>query len=1070
MKHMGSVFAASLASALITISPFAASAATLYSQPDHSQLVYSAPASLPNDTYWATVKFTVAETARPQYWWLNATLPNHDTALTFFAPGQPPSCTLRFEQQLVPGWVRAYALPDCVTGGTTRADLPVYAAGSMLQLLWLGSLGDGGALYGGGASAPTPYCYNELTGGDSCTAPPALFVTDDPHATPEAGMTAPYPDTATHLTGTYYGGYTFTLAGSPYVIDGPVYIRSGAVTLEPGVVVKFRNSVSSLTAHADAPFVSQGTAENPVYFTSYKDDAHGGDTNGDGGATTPAPGDWGYLSIGCGSVANGNRTDYIRLSYGGAQTTAGDESAALRVCFSTYGFATGDIRVERVEASHNLGGMLLMSNTPSATVTGSSIHDNVLYGAKVQYSTPAVVMHNLAGNWWGSSTGPSGLVSNPGGTGDRIDMTTAGLSSAAVTPWLTEDPFAVPSPVAAAPTVANLQQFREFGIDPIAPGAGFIGNAVVLKAEVNDADSTQVTLEVELKRVDTPFDGTNLHATTTAIATGATSTIALPIDTLISLDDQYGGNNHQTFHWRARSVDAEGHTGEWQEFTPNAPSFTANVVPLWTQVQSSYPSLASTTAWAGKQYASTSCSISACGCGIASITMIARYYGINVDLDGEAVDLDNANTWLKNNDGYAPGGLIRWNVIEKYLGIRQSDGIYRRLALSGFRISPTLADARLSDLKPVIARKEAAGHFFVVSSRIAKGSENTYLVHDPGWYNTRTLNDTRASFVRPYGNSYDYAIVYSKLDTPTKISFAANADLYLASPAELLVIDSQGRRVGLNPTTGTTYNEIPDALYYKEGSYESLEVDVDPSTQHYIKVLHLPALSDGTYNIKVIGTGNGSYTFTTIMTSDTGSTATRVFTASTAPSQVTDYQLVVSDGISTISHDTIPPEASVSFSTTTKNITITGVDDQSAPTVVTGATSSTITDASGNTLTLNIGQSVKQSSYAALVIPSFFYSTGTTTAATSSARYFWSTDKSGKYTLFISAVRTPTGRQIAIYTSLLGKTYIVSSTVADDTANLSLQSALLLLRSKTKTYTGLYILGIETQQGSVLVK
>ena len=36
-------------------------------------------------------------------------------------------------------------------------------------------------------------------------------------------------------------------------------------------------------------------------------------------------------------------------------------------------------------------------------------------------------------------------------------------------------------------------------------------------------------------------------------------------------------------------------------------------------------------------------------------------------------------------------------------------------------------------------------------------------------------------------------------------------------PCELIIIDPQGRRVGYDPRTGTSYNEIPDAFYESTG-------------------------------------------------------------------------------------------------------------------------------------------------------------------------------------------------------------------------------------------------------------
>jgi hypothetical protein len=102
-------------------------------------------------------------------------------------------------------------------------------------------------------------------------------------------------------------------SGKVYMVRTWVNVNAPLV-IEAGAIIKFKDSNSGMEIYAKT--TANGTASNPIIFTSYKDDSYCGDNNGDGNASTPSKGDWGRLTMR--GDQHGSLFRYCKFLYGGA--------------------------------------------------------------------------------------------------------------------------------------------------------------------------------------------------------------------------------------------------------------------------------------------------------------------------------------------------------------------------------------------------------------------------------------------------------------------------------------------------------------------------------------------------------------------------------------------------------------------------------------------------------------------------------------------------------------------------------------------------------------------------------
>lgn len=156
---------------------------------------------------------------------------------------------------------------------------------------------------------------------------------------------------------------TTWVTGGVYVINGTVTINSGVtLTIEDGAIIKFLNTSSGIIVNGE--MVAEGTSESPIYFTSYKDDSIGGDTNLDSSATLPSSGDWKEIKVGSGGILS---AEYAVVRYGGAYPG------------STANIYNNGGIIDLVNATTSDSGWFgMLLNSGTTTLNNSVVSDNIV--------------------------------------------------------------------------------------------------------------------------------------------------------------------------------------------------------------------------------------------------------------------------------------------------------------------------------------------------------------------------------------------------------------------------------------------------------------------------------------------------------------------------------------------------------------------------------------------------------------------------------------------------------------------------------------------------------------------
>ncbi len=163
-----------------------------------------------------------------------------------------------------------------------------------------------------------------------------------------------------------------------YLLKSNITVANGlTLTIGAGQIIK----VNGAALLIDGTLNAEGTSAAPIIFTSFRDDASGGNTDNDNGNTSPAPGDWAFVQFNADST--NNMLNYVNVFYAGSfgQAAVYGIGLALTMDNSVVSYSGGNgARLQQSEAwldadtfQNNDGAAISSDLVSSPTITGETV-------------------------------------------------------------------------------------------------------------------------------------------------------------------------------------------------------------------------------------------------------------------------------------------------------------------------------------------------------------------------------------------------------------------------------------------------------------------------------------------------------------------------------------------------------------------------------------------------------------------------------------------------------------------------------------------------------------------------